>query len=319
MLSFRIPSFMSPDIIFLHNGDKCTKQTYVPVENIIKTTEKYHKYVSPYGYIHEVVKDDNIDNSYAIWEIIYHFDIITSTTTLSYLGDVPSKLPQFISNYYMLNLQPNIILQDERSTFTHCCLEYDKNNTSFDDWYSDNDGLDSVIIIKISDITCGNTYNNILTNIIIAIIRQSIGGSLIIEIPEIASVFSIDLIYILGYFYEDVFTVNPEIAECYRREKFIFCYGLRQIEKKKNIYIMKSLLSHSYGPNSFIIANNIPHAIIKIVTQAVTTCENIKLVTVYDKIRLSDKKTHIQLDINKKRIISNCIKWCMKNGIEINE
>jgi hypothetical protein len=121
------------------------------------------------------------------------------------------------------------------------------------------------------------------------------------------------------YFYEDVFTVNPEIAECYRREKFIFCYGLRPIEKKKNIYIMKSLLSHSYGPNSFIIANRIPHAIIKTITLAVTTCENIKLVTVCDRIKLTEKRGHVQLDINKKRIISNCIKWCMKNGIEINE
>lgn len=317
MLSFRIPSFISSNIIFVSDPRDSKKNIYLPLDNIIKKTKQYHNYVSPYGYIQEVVGDD-LDKSYAIWEIIHHFDIIKPDTKMSYIGSTSSTMPTFVTEYYMLKVYPNDILDHHRSIFLQLCLEY-SDTTPFDQWYLDNDGIDSVIIIKESDTNCQNIYNKIFTDILIALIRQSIGGSLIIELAEITSTFSIDLIYILGHFYEDVFIVKPEIAECYTNEKFIFCYGMRTIDKKKKIYDMKSLVSNTYTAESFILHNKIPHTILKTLTNAVSTCENIKIVRMNDFIKRTDKKTPIQLDIHKTRIISNCIKWCIKNDIKIKD
>lgn len=316
MLSFRIPSFISYNIIFLYTPSQCRKYIYLSPDNIVIKPNQHNNYLSPYGYIDEIACD-GLDKSYAMWETIRHFDIIKAYTKMSYIGSTSSSIPSFVSGYYTLKLQPNSIIEIDRCRFVELCLEYSDNTTPFDEWYLHNDGIDNVIIIKESDTNCENIYNKIFTDILIALIRQSIGGSLIIELAEITSTFSIDLIYILGHFYEDVSIVKPEISECFTNEKFIFCYGMRAIDKKKDIYDMKSLLSNTYTAESFIIHNNIPHTVLKTITSAVSTCENIKIVRMNDFIKRPDKKTPTQLDIHKTRIISNCIKWCIKNDIKI--
>lgn len=316
MLSFRIPSFISSDIIFSSDRTKCKNITDIPPHDIGNKTLIYNSTMSPYGYIDKIVNSDDIDTCYALWELLQHFDIITSDTSLSYICDNTLPIYGFIHKYYNMKIYPNKISRGNREDFISYCMLSRNDTSMFENWYADNSGLDSVIILNETVLKDDHIYHSIIADILMALIRQCIGGSLVIELSEITSIFSVDMIYILTHFYDDVFIVKPNIAETYRTEKFIFCYGFRGVNKKNDIYNMTSLLGESYGPNSSIIHNKIPHTVLKTLTNAISICENIKLSHINTN-KSNDKKKEIQLDTINGKILSNCINWCKKNNIQI--
>jgi hypothetical protein len=317
MLLFRLPAFIPYPISFMYHlyerESSFEKQSY---REYTKTFKEYRKYTHPYDYMDRIVVNTKVsNNSYSIWEVICHFDVIDDTISNIHMIDTTDELQSMIQNKYKKSvISP--LMEYDMNTFTDMYLEYiERSSNRFMDWYSYRVDTSDIIILN----TLHNTHETILTNIFISIILQKPTGSLILEMNDIASIFSIDLLYIIGSLYEDVFMVKPEISDIHQNEIFIFCYGMREFSKMKFISNMLPLLRRSYNNDSRIISNHIPHKMVSSILNVSYINKNIQSNSIIDTLKIQNSISSLNLDIIEKKHMSKCKRWCKRYDIEYKE
>ncbi len=168
-----------------------------------------------------------------------------------------------------------------------------------------------------------NSLNLIFAEICFAIVMQKKGGSFIIKMYDTFSSGSMELIYLLSYFYEEIIITKPSPSRPANSEKYFVCLNFQMkpnTDKIINKIIEKYNLIQS---NKFTNILNLPlsnHFLDKMkeINSIFGQCqvENILsiLTFIYDKNNNTER-----LEQLKKSHLNKCIKWCKKYNLPVNE
>lgn len=169
-----------------------------------------------------------------------------------------------------------------------------------------------------------NSLNLIFAEICFALVMQKPGGSFIIKMYDTFSSCSMELIYLLSYFYQEVIVTKPSPSRPANSEKYFVCLNFQMkpnadkliqklIDKYK--YIQSNKLTniiHTPLSNHFLDKMREVNSIF-----GQSQVENILAILsfVYDK-----NNTNVeQLEKLKKNYLNKCIKWCKKYNLPIND
>jgi len=315
MLIFRLPSFISSHITFSNHNDLVKQSGSIKMmftsidKQKFNELDKYRKYTYPYECMNDIVCGNNYTNeTYSTWEILSYFDILKNQSRVVYISNNVDPIHHLIQQHHDINISH--ILTDDMAQFIYMCSEYTNNTKKFREWFDEKNGIYDIIIA----FPKYNSEHNVINTLAMSIITQDVGGSLIIELPDIKSTLSIDILYILSSLYEDVFIVNPEISDKYKSNQLIYCYGL--IKNVSFDFILNMMHLIGNPPHcSRIINNYIPYTILSTISNAASISENIMIIEMNDSIRMVHNKFNPMVDINKRNI-SKCIKWCTKYKIQ---
>jgi 23S rRNA U2552 (ribose-2'-O)-methylase RlmE/FtsJ len=166
----------------------------------------------------------------------------------------------------------------------------------------------------------------LLTQVIYAISLQKKDGSFILKIFDIFIKPSIDIIYLLSCFYEDVYIYKPYTSRFGNSEKYIICKKFKS-DNIEYIYdtfynIIQSLVLLDY--NNLTIKNilNIEIPIIYknhlIDINAIYGQQQIETINNTFMLIQNNNKIKDKLETYKKNNIQKCIQWCINNNIPYN-
>lgn len=179
-------------------------------------------------------------------------------------------------------------------------------------------------------------YNNqetmsiklIFTQIMYALQIQKNNGCFILKIFDLFKKISVDLIYLLTIFYDEVFICKPNTSREANSEKYIFCKGFNLY---KNIKILDKLneffhifLLNTYNTNNVDIKElfNLEHNLYFI--NKLNNINNVLGQVQINNILLTlnlinSKNKNERIELLKKNNINKCIEWCKKYKINYND
>jgi len=232
------------------------------------------------------------------------------------------KSINFLEKYPNINIERGVDntgnLYNEQN-YKYCCKTY---KDSFE------------IITGDGGIDFSQDFNNqevlasrlILTQAFYALSMQKKNGTFILKIFDIFNKTSVDIVYLLSYYYKTVYIVKPNSSRYANSEKYIVCRYFKNtlnINIKKKFFGILKLLNNikfeNYNITSILNLDqnlyflNIIQEINHILGQR--QIENI-LYTI--KIIGNKDKYKEKIEKMKNTNIQRSIKWCEDNGIEIN-
>lgn len=155
--------------------------------------------------------------------------------------------------------------------------------------------------------------------VVYAIVMQKIGGSFILKVFDITTKSSLDILYLLTCFYEEVIVCKPLTSRIANSEKYIVCNGFQT--PSNYINIINNILS-SYNSimsqENFGSLFNMTHNMIFI-----NKIEEINAIFGQQQVEniaftislMSNRSKHERVEQLKKNHLNKCIEWCMKHNI----
>ena len=172
-----------------------------------------------------------------------------------------------------------------------------------------------------------NVTRLLFSQIIFSLILQKENGIFVLKVFDLFTKPSIDLIYILNLFYDEVHITKPKTSRYANSEKYIVCIGfnrgkfLKLEQKLINVfkicetidfdnYLFTSFLNNHY---TFSFKKSIEEINSLIGQQQLNVINN--TLTMIKKINLNNNK----LDTDKRKHINLCINWCKEHNIPYND
>ena len=350
-----------------YNLSNYLKETKKKIDNVYKKWDQIKIYTNPYEFIHTNVPNNNISISkykpisrafYKLLEIYNMFNLleydypintfhlaegpggfIEATTFLrknkkdNYYGmtllDGMKNTPGWKKSLHFLEKYPNIHLEkgvDQRGdlyneeNYKNCCQKYKDH---FE------------IITADGGIDFSHDFNNqenmatrlLITQVFYALSMQKKNGSFILKIFDIFNKSSIDIVYLLSYYYETVFIVKPNTSRYANSEKYIVCISFKKdisINIKKKFYHILKLLN-SIDMNTMNISSilnlNQNLYFLNIIQEINHILGQRQIENILYTIKIIENKDQYKERIEKMKNsnIQKCITWCEENKIEINK
>ena len=233
------------------------------------------------------------------------------------------KSINFLEKYPNINIEKGIDetgnLYNEEN-FKYCCQ---KHKDSFE------------IITGDGGIDFSQDFNNqevlasrlILTQVFYALSMQKKNGTFILKIFDIFNKTSIDIVYLLSYYYKTVYIVKPNTSRYANSEKYIVCrYFKNTLDiniKKKFFGILKLLNNIAFDKYNITSILNLNQNLyfLNIIQEINHILGQRQIENILYTIKLIDNKAKYKEKIEKMKDtnIQRSIKWCEDNGIEINK
>ena len=202
---------------------------------------------------------------FKMWEIIYEFELINNSKTInvSHIAEGPGGFMESVINYRKrFNKKDNIYGITLRSTKKFIpgwnkSKDFIKRNNIIISYGKDNTGdicnIENIIFFKnqIGNNKCDlvtadggfdfsidfnhqeqQAFQLIFCEIVLALSVQKNGGSFVLKIFDMFTLLTIKMLYIISYFYEEVYIYKPLTSRCANSEKYIIAKKFRGIEKK---------------------------------------------------------------------------------------
>lgn len=187
--------------------------------NFDNNISSFHLAEGPGGFIEALTNcRENINDKYY------------GITLMDNNGDIPkwNKISNFMKNRKNINLVygPK---NDGNLYFYHNLIYFKNNYSNKFDFITADGGFDySVDFNKQEE----NSINLIFCEVLYALILQKQGGSFILKIFDIFHKVTLEILYILSFFYEKVYVYKPLTSREANSEKYIICINFQ----KKNNY-----------------------------------------------------------------------------------
>jgi 23S rRNA U2552 (ribose-2'-O)-methylase RlmE/FtsJ len=169
-------------------------------------------------------------------------------------------------------------------------------------------------------------YNNQETTIshllyceaITGILSLKKGGNMVLKMFDCFEKITVDLLYVLAYYFKEVNIVKPLTSRPLNSEKYIVCKGYLnncdEHDKISMLHIAENMNNMNYVS---LIKNEIPLKFIECIN-AINTAFAFRQIRYINKIFLIyDQKIHRMPILYKEKIVY-CIAWCKKYGFPIN-
>lgn len=165
-------------------------------------------------------------------------------------------------------------------------------------------------------------YRLIFCEIVTGLCVQKKNGHFVIKIFDIYTKMTLNLLFILNLYYEDVIIYKPDTSRPANSEKYLICKNFKGIKSKELgdlLRIVKNWNIYEDGENIFIqeiIANEIPKYYIDNVLQFNNINANKQLKTIIKTLNLLKKNN--EPDKLIKQQIEIAKKWCLEHDISLN-
>lgn len=165
------------------------------------------------------------------------------------------------------------------------------------------------------------SYRIIFCEIVTALGIQEIGGNFVCKIFDIFTLFTMKMIYIVHYFYENVYIIKPNTSRTANSEKYIIAKGFKGINNE----ILNQLYSiiENWDENSYALdidgikfSNDFVHLINKFNEEYTET--QMKYISKTIKY-VNNRPNQEKYKKIVKQQVNNGINWCKKYNIQINK
>ena len=279
-----------------------------------KPIKSFHLAEGPGGFIEAFVntRQNKADNYYGM-------TLINSS----------NNIPGWKKSKSFLEKNKNVIIElgttQNGDLYAYDNLNYIiKNHNNSCDIVTGDGGFDFSVDFSKQEI---NALRLIYSQILYALILQKNGGIFILKIFDLFNKSTIDLIYILRLFYEDVYITKPKTSRYANSEKYIVCiHYKREIfnklsNKLMNIFrIFEKADFEKYTISSFLSKNY--SLDFKKSIQEINSIIGEQQLSVINNTIILIKKTNInnnRLELEKKINIQKCIDWCIEHNIPYND
>lgn len=170
-----------------------------------------------------------------------------------------------------------------------------------------------------------NQQENMATQLIFcevfyALVMQKQGGSFILKIFDVFHKTTVDILYILSYYYNNVSIMKPYTSRVANSEKYIICQGFKLGDSQSLIHqfttIFPSLLNGVLS--SFLSFNHDLYYLNRIEEMnAMVSFQQIENITSTLSIITNHRNTE-KLEQYKRANVNKCIAWCEKYDIPYN-
>ena len=176
------------------------------------------------------------------------------------------------------------------------------------------------------------SYRMILSEFIISISIQKVGGNFVLKVFDILTTFTQKIIYLLTLYYDQVYIVKPYTSRSANSEKYIYCRGFRGIQERKIREWLQLITQWSYidqmNEENLKNDNNRTNEVVNLL--GITIPQTLKEQLVQYNIQyINEQKKYIQFIIHKAESgqnlsyeynhqqIQNAIWWCHHYQLEI--
>jgi 23S rRNA U2552 (ribose-2'-O)-methylase RlmE/FtsJ len=162
----------------------------------------------------------------------------------------------------------------------------------------------------------------ILAQVFYAIIMQKNGGHFTLKIFDIFRKSTIEIIYLLNYFYSSVTISKPNTSRFANSEKYIVCKNFKLYDSSEYFNKFYDILNKLYEkPNDCIhslLKFTIPLKFINEIEEINCILGKKQLATINTTLHLIQEKKQDKINKYKKINIDKCIFWCQKHKIPYN-
>ena len=159
----------------------------------------------------------------------------------------------------------------------------------------------------------------LIAEVCFALCMQKKNGCFVLKIFDIMTKITIDLIYILSCFYEEVAICKPQTSRIANSEKYIICKGFKIdanyeifmkdiINQYPKIIAMENLMSIFNESHSLCLINKIEEI------NAIFGQQQIENIS-YTLNLITNRSKQERLETLKRNNVQKCIQWCEKYKI----
>ena len=281
---------------------------YKLVENYKETNIKtFHLAEGPGGFIQAIsyIRKNKDDKYYG----------------MTLLNDQNKNIPGWKKSDRFLNENKNVYIEKGKDNtgdllnYNNLQYNYDKHRNSMDIVTGDG-GFDFS-----SDFNKQEVHSSllILGQIFHALILQKRGGSFVLKIFDIFHKITIDCIYLLTYFYENIEICKPQTSRMGNSEKYIVCKNFKYDDTTFLLNSFKEILKNAKGGyvtniikdyQSLYFLNKIEDVNINYGFKQINVIQN--------TINLINNKNVEKINTMVNNNIIQCITWCKTHDLEYN-
>ena len=161
----------------------------------------------------------------------------------------------------------------------------------------------------------------IISQIAFAISMQKKGGVFILKIFDIFTQATLDILYLLSSFYDNVDMIKPYTSRSANSEKYVICRGFRQVDINGTLNRIESILQteQTDDPIFRILNINIPCLFLNKIEECNIIFGQQQMENISSTLNLIKTKKREKIENLKKNNIQKCLVWCQKNGIPYNK
>tara|TARA_B110000008_G_C16957288_1_gene558716 strand:- start:1333 stop:2529 length:1197 start_codon:yes stop_codon:yes gene_type:complete len=167
----------------------------------------------------------------------------------------------------------------------------------------------------------------LITQIAYAISMQSKNGTFILKMFDLFLLPSVQIIYLLSTLYKKVFIIKPNTSRYANSEKYIVCFGFKNINTQNLVYkfykILQTFTNTDFDKQYIKSIFNFPIQIYYQVHIREINCilgtQQIENILNTIKFIINRDKKKDKMDNLKLQHAQKCVRWCIKNNIPYNQ
>lgn len=196
--------------------------------------------------------------------------------------------------------------------FEKCAMQY-KNSMDF---MTGDGGFDFSIDYEKQEVA---STKLIFAQIIYAIMMQKKGGAFVLKIFDIFCNSTVQLLYLLNIFYDNVSICKPKTSRFANSEKYVICQDFKYSDTSQYYTPLYTILDELHkNPDrciSSIFAFHIPLAFVREVEELNCIFGKKQLNTIHNTLMMIQEQRSDKIERLRKSNIEKCVQWCLKNNL----
>jgi hypothetical protein len=164
------------------------------------------------------------------------------------------------------------------------------------------------------------SHKLVFAEIAFAFAAQKKGGCFILKMFDIFTEPSIDILYLLCSYYDNVSIIKPFTSRYANSERYIVCRGFRLDNTESLIQRCSTILSEYSAENNIkrVLSLEIPYAFKTAISEINAILGQQQLEYIQTTLAIINNSKYEKLQILKRTNIQRCITWCQKFKIPYN-
>lgn len=194
--------------------------------------------------------------------------------------------------------------------FSFCCSKYQNSM----DFMTGDGGFDFSLDYEKQEIA---SLKLIYAQIMYAIMLQKKGGTFVLKIFDIFYRPSIELIYLLNCFYENIEITKPKTSRFANSEKYLVCTGFLFDDTREYFQCFLNNFNRFKTDEAIesIFKIELPLCFVQNIEEISAILGKKQLTIIHNTLMLIQEKRNDKIDKMKKTNIDKCIQWCNHNNI----
>jgi 23S rRNA U2552 (ribose-2'-O)-methylase RlmE/FtsJ len=159
----------------------------------------------------------------------------------------------------------------------------------------------------------------IFAQIVYSLMMQKKRGSFVLKIFDIFYTPTVQLLYLLNLFYDNLSICKPKTSRFANSEKYVVCQGFKYDDTSsyytKFYDMIKELYENPKQCISSIFRFSVPLAFIREVEELNCILGKKQLNTIHNTLMMIQEQRSDKIDRLRKMNIEKCAQWCLKNNV----